>query len=446
MRNHAFSRRSFLKANAIGGLGATFLAACVSKNYTPQGSAKTPIRTKNTIPQIGGLSLITLKDKYRQELFGNFLPNMDRLIVDHELGGFMCDIDNKTGKLLSTSKRAWFEGRGIWLYSFLYNHFGKNYKYLEVARKSKDFILKHQPPGSDFWISSFTREGVPISGPGDIFGNLYIAEGLAEYSIASGEPEYFKLAKKILLQSALIYDSKDYEYGPEKNIKGPRILNHWMIMLSNATQMLESRHDDEIEQLAVRCVDAIMNKHLNPDSGLLDITLPHDMTRTPGKGAVQTVSFGLGVQALWMVLMEGLRIKDVQLFNRARMLFKRHVEVAKDNVYGGYYWSLDNLSSFTFRLGKTLSLHDEVLIGSLLLIEHQADDWADKCFAETYGYIEDKFLIPGHVFAVEGGDRKVAKITNRGMGIYHHPRQLVINLLAIERIIDRTGKISGVFN
>lgn len=67
-------------------------------------------------------------------------------------------------------------------------------------------------------------------------------------------------------------------------------------------------------------------------------------------------------------------------------------------------------------------------------------------FAETYGYIEDKFLIPGHVFAVEGGDRKVAKITNRGMGIYHHPRQLVINLLAIERIIDRTGKISGVFN
>lgn len=447
MKSGAFSRRNFIRANVIGGLGTTFLVGCTSsKNYSTQSTGSSPIKGNDTISQIGGMSLVAIRDKYHSELFDHFLPGMDRLVVDHELGGFMCDIDNRSGKQLSSGKRAWFEGRGIWLYSFLYNHFGKNSKFLEVARKSKDFILKHQPSDSDFWISSFTKEGLPSSGPGDIFGNLYIAEGLAEYAVASGEIEYFNLAKKILLQCARIYDSKDYEYSAEKNIKGPRILNHWMIMLCNATQMLENQHDVEIEALAERCVDAIMNKHLNPDWGLLDITLSHDMSRLPDPGSPQMVSFGLGVQALWMVLMEALRKKDVQLFNNAKELFKRHVEVARDNVYGGYYWSLDHVSSFTFKLGKTLSLHDEVLIGALLLIENQADDWAEKCFADTYAYIQDKFIKSGHVFAVEGGDRKVVNITNKGMGIYHHPRQLAINLLAIERIIGRTGKVSGVFN
>jgi hypothetical protein len=82
----------------------------------------------------------------------------------------------------------------------------------------------------------------------------------------------------------------------------------------------------------------------------------------------------------------------------------------------------------------------------MLLIEQQADDWAEKCFADTYGYIQEKFIKSGNIFAVEGGDRKVVNITNNGMGIYHHPRQLAMNLLAIERIIERTGKVSRIFN
>ena len=97
MKSGAFSRRSFIRANAIGGLGTTFLVGCTSsKNYSAKSTGSSPIRVNDTISQIGGMSLVTLRDKYHSELFDNFLPNMDRLIVDHELGGFMCDIDNRT--------------------------------------------------------------------------------------------------------------------------------------------------------------------------------------------------------------------------------------------------------------------------------------------------------------------------------------------------------------
>lgn len=437
MNNVDFSRRNSLNIGVFVGLGSILFSSFTNKFDSSIQNDK--------IVQIGENSLLELRNKYHSELFDHFLPNMDKFIIDHELGGFMCDVDIKNGKQLSTKKRAWFEGRGIWLYSFLYNHFNNNEKYLEIATKSKDFILKHIPNDDSFWVSSYTREGVPLSDEGDIFCNLYIAEGLAEYSKASGDIEYFNLAKKILMQCVRQYDREDYEYSAEESLKGPRVLNHWMIMLSNATQMLNHKDDSEIAALAERCVNAIMNNHLNPDWQLLDITLAHDFTRLSDPKISQKVSFGLGVQALWMVLAEAVRVKDAELFNRAQILFRRHVEVAKDNVYGGYYWSLEDVSSFTFKLGKTLSLHDEILIGSLMLMEHQSDKWAIECFSGTYNYVIKNFMKPDYLFAVENGDRNLINFSDKGVGIYHHPRQLVLNLLAIERIIERKGKVSEVF-
>jgi len=447
MKSTGFSRRDFLHSNSFYGLlGTIFLNSSFSNKFdSSKVAVDVLLNQKNKAEFIDLPALLELRDKYHSELFGNFLPNMDKLIIDHELGGFMCDIDNKKGKLLSTKKRAWFEGRGIWLYSFLYNHFGNDPGYLEIATKSKNFILKHLPPEEGFWISSFTKEGYPLPGERDIFSNLYIAEGLAEYSKASGEIDYFNLAKKLLLQCATVYDKEDYEYASEKSIKAPRVLNHWMIMLSNSTQMLNYKQDNEIELLAQRCVDAILNNHFNPDWQLLDMMLSHDLTRLPDSESAQKVSFGLGVQALWMILSEAVRKKDLILFDKAKKLFKRHIEVAKDKVYGGYFWSIENVSLNTFKLGKVLSLHDEILIGSLLLVEHQADQWALACFSETYNYIKNNFMKMDYVFPVENGDRNIVNFSDKGMGIYHHPRQLVLNLLALERIIDRNGESSNVF-
>src|SRR5690606_23265187 len=146
-----------------------------------------------------------------------------------------------------------FEGRGIWTYSFLYNHFEKNPAYLEIARKSKDFILKLLPQDGSFYISSFSKEGKPLSeNEGDIYGNLFVAEGLAEYAKASREMHYFDQAKEIILKAVERYDRPDfsYDYKADQKIAGPRILGHWMILLSLSTQMLRQRPDPEIKALA----------------------------------------------------------------------------------------------------------------------------------------------------------------------------------------------------
>ena len=367
-------RRQFISTTAIAGLVSSGIAGCSVVKDASAGPAKegyalgTPDETM----------LSGLRDKYRSDLFEQFVPNMDSLVVDHEFGGFNCSIDIVTRKQLGTNKSAWFEGRGLWTYSFLYNNFEKNPRYLEIAKKSKDLILKLKPTDYSFWPTSFSREGKALSGPGDIYTGLFIAEGLAEYARASGENEYRDLSKKIVMACLARYDSPDYDYhvaylnSAAPTVEAPRVVGHWMVFLRAATQMLENGPDSQIEKLADRCMDALLNHHLNSEYQLFNEVLNHDFSR-PQNQFGDFAYTGHGIETCWMMMFESLRRKDLQLFARTSELFKRHVTVAYDHVYGGYFRSLDSVSNNTWKVDKVLWLQEEVLIGSLFLAEHTGD-------------------------------------------------------------------------
>lgn len=389
-----------------------------------------------------------LQEKYKQALFDKFIPNMDKYVIDHELGGFMCSVNILTRELVSTNKKTWFEGRGIWTYSYLYNHFEKNPRYLEAARKSKDFILQLLPTDDCFYFAEYTKEGIPLADmEGDIYGNLFVAEGLAEYSKASGKKEYFDLAKKIVLKALERYDRPDfyYPYHSKSLEKGPRILGHWMIFLSLATQMIRQKPDDEMEALADRCVKAIMKHHLNPEYGLLNEALDHNLQALSDSVANQFGDIGHGCETLAFVMNYAVLKKDGTLFKESSEAFKRHVEVSKDNVYGGYFLTMPKVNENLYELRKMQWLPEEILLGTLTLIEHTGDEWALKTFVETETYLREKFMRPEYAFSIDSGDRKLDKYSLIRAEHYHYPRQLMVSLLAFERMINRGKKSSGIF-
>lgn len=282
MKEQKKSRRNFLKASSLSGLGLLTLG---DKNIFAAGNETfdSPKIRSEKIVTIAGISLEQLLEKYRLELFGNFIPNMDRYAIDHEYGGVMCSLDVRSGQTENMNKTAWFVGRGLWVYSFLYNNLEKNPQYLEIARKSKDLLLKLQPADKSFRTQRFTREGEPLTGPGDIYGSLFVAEGLFEYAKVSGEKRFRELAKKIMFNCLERYDQPDYKYNiaylkGAPQITGPRVLGHWMIFLSLSTQMLRHEPDADLEKLAARCVDAIMNHHVNKDYGLTNEYINHDFS------------------------------------------------------------------------------------------------------------------------------------------------------------------------
>ena len=116
-------------------------AEAVRVEVTPMGIER-PGARQGTKLQLAGMGLAELRQSLYDELFQVCLPFWDKHGIDHENGGVMCGLDYD-GTRVNTEKMLWFQGRAIWVYSFLYNHFGKNPQFLEVARKTKEFVFTH---------------------------------------------------------------------------------------------------------------------------------------------------------------------------------------------------------------------------------------------------------------------------------------------------------------
>ena len=407
-------------------------------------------------PAPGLLPLAQLRDQYRYDLFEDFLPFLDKYVIDRQYGGFMCTTD-RDGRNLNGRKATWYEGRGIWVYSFLYNHFGKQPHHLEVARKSVEFILAARPQGEDtLWPVTFTREGQPETPPAkEIYGDLFVAEGLAEYARASGERRYWDIARDLVLKCVRIYNRPDYapdivaSYGgpPAFPFPGAKIQGVSMVLIRALGPMLDQRPDPELQAILDRALDAVINRHYNPDFDLNNELLEHDYSRPRGDLA-QFVYTGHSIETLWMIAWEAVRTRNQSLFGRASERFRRHVEVAWDGVYGGVFRSLNHVDRNLWALDKVLWAQEEVLIGSLLACEHTGAPWAAELFSKMNAYVRAKYPLRPHGYSlwIASADRQVTfephatRVEN-----YHHPRHLMLNLLALDRLIARGGKPSGVF-
>ncbi len=444
-------RRDFLTGSLIGtaALLSGIQGCDISSNKANAGS---DLATEKD-GTLAGLSLEELREKHRYYLFDDFLPFLEKYVVDHKYGGFMCNTDRR-GNNITQIKTAWYEGRGIWVYSFLYNNFNREQRHLDIAKKSVDFILQNEPKGEQLFADTFTREGKPLGGPSNcIYGDLFIANGLLEFAEASRDSSYREIAKAILLKCAKIYDSPNYayhvDYGPEaKPFPGERILGHWMILIRLATQMLNHGADAEIEAIADRCVDALMNHHFISEYNLMNEVLNHDMSRAQGPFS-QFVATGHAIESLWMVMSEALRRKDSELFDLAAERFRFHVNVARDDVYGGIFHYLNNVNDYTWQTAKALWAQEEVLVGAMQLIEHTGAPWARELYSDMWNYVTDKYPLQQYGFPIWilYADRKVTfEEKYDRVGNFHHPRHLMLNMLCLDRMIERKGKISGLIS
>jgi mannose/cellobiose epimerase-like protein (N-acyl-D-glucosamine 2-epimerase family) len=410
------------------------------------GDSRSARDVKTMLP----LDLSHLRTQYRRDLFEDYLPFHERFVNDKQFGGFRCSV-RPTGELVSDEKRVWFEGRGIWVYSFLYNHLAREQKYLDIAERSVRLLSRSAPQGRDeFRPKTLKRDGSPASPPDtEVYSDMFVAEGLAEFSRASGDRKYWDEAHEIVMKCVRRYDQPDYNpaigqtyLGPSaRPFPGARVQGVWMVLLRTTTQMLAARADAELQGISDRCVDAILNRHYNPRFRLTNELINHDGSR-PENEYEQLVYAGHAIETLWMLMDEALRRHDTALFDRMAALFKRHCEVSTDRVYGGLLRNLTNVDQNAWTLDKTLFPHQEALIGSLMMIEQNGDPWALEFYNDLDRYTRAKFpmrSIPSPLWQVIGNRQVDPTPEMTRAENYHHPRFLMLNLLAVERMIQRKG-------
>lgn len=365
---------------------------------------------------------------------------MDKYVIDHELGGFMCAVD-RDGTQVNSDKRGWYEGRGIWTYSFLYNNVAREQKYLDVAAKSVDFIMKYKPEGDHLWPENYQRDGKNDGTTDDrLYGDLFIALGLQEYAKATRDERYWNLSREAILKDVRLYDRPDYTE------KGTREQGVWMCLINTIGGALGFKQDEELKKIQDRAIDAVFKHHFNPAYQLNCETLNHDFS-IPAESA-NTAMIGHSVETFWMIMYEAVRRKDKQLFTLAAERFRRHVEVGWDDVYGGLFEEMENVDENKFTLRKVLWLQGEALVGSLFIYEHTGDPWAKEMYERLWTYVTDKFPLKkyGYPLWLEWGDRKATFTPHTARcEHFHHPRHLMLNMLSLDRMIKRGGKPSGLF-
>ena len=150
-----------------------------------------------------------LREDYCRGLFDQYLPFWEKGGYDRQLGGFMCEL-NDDGSVASDLKYIWYQGRAIWVYSFLYNHSAR----MPVPRrrqKTRDFMVRHMYAGQGRWVEKVSREGKVLEGVGPmVYGWLFAAMGLSQHYIAAGDPKDLGLAKESIRASLAAYDDPGY--------------------------------------------------------------------------------------------------------------------------------------------------------------------------------------------------------------------------------------------
>ena len=411
---------------------------------------------------LAGRTLSDLRQKLHHELFDEFLPFWDKYGIDHENGGFMCGIDHD-GTRVHSDKFHWFQGRGVWLYSFLFNHFGRNPRYLEIARKTKDFMLAHFPQSDGGWAELVSRDGKVITPfRGDPFGMYFAAEGLYEYAHATGDLASRDIGVKLQKKLFAIMNRPDYR---DLGIGAPgcRPQGLWMANMQLSTQFLNRWQDPEISRIADQCVDAIIYRHWNPDLRLNNEIIHFDFSRVEGEEMRSLI--GHAIECLWMVMDEAVRRNDQPLFTLAAERIRRHFEVGWDPVFGGllqcvnvdqgcYEWPPEKPAGTTmefrfrgeYQYVKSMWSMDEVLLSMMKVLEHIGTDWAPLYFTRTQQLVDEKYSLKPHGYPLwlTFADRRFTfqPHTMRKEN-YHKPRQLVFNILALDRMIQRGGTVWG---
>ena len=112
--------------------------------------------------------------------------------------------------------------------------------------------------------------------------------------------------------------------------------------------------------------------------------------------------------------------------------------------------NLDDVEKNTFSCGKAGWGQMEDLIGLLCIIEHTGARWAKDWFDRLHTWTMARFPLKPYGLPLwqDYAGRKAEFVRGDGgrrAENLHHPRHLMLNLEAVERILKRAGAVSDVF-
>ena len=291
-----------------------------------------------------------LKQKYyelfRSELYDRCIPFWLNNAKDDVNGGIANCVD-RFGKIYSTDKSVWMQGRTAWTYSYICNSFGKRQEYLDFAKSCLDFENAHCFDSDGRMYFTVTKDGKPLRKRRYWFSETFYIIGSAEYYMATGDKDSLENAKKYFdfVYGMYIDPTSDpYKITPKSyaETRSLKSLARPMIMLNVASIMRSA--DVGNEEKYNKIIDGLIEdikEFYKPDMKCMleAVTDKGEYLSEASDGRV--VNPGHDIECAWFLLEEGIYRKDDELKKFAKTVFDDAIVRGWDEKYGGIIYFRD---------------------------------------------------------------------------------------------------------
>lgn len=361
--------------------------------------------------------------------------------MDKVNGGVYTCLD-KTGKIYSTDKSVWMQGRCGWTFAYLCSNYGVKDEWLEASKSCIDFMEKYciNKNANGRMYFTVTGDGKPLRQRRYCFSEGFYCIANAEYYGVTGNKENLERARRAY---QLIWDLNHGMEDPtgmgpktEPETRTGRSLGNPMIFLNITAVMrrVDKENSDLYDKYAKLCISEIFDYHFKPEIGctLENVGLEGEFMSEVSSGRI--VNPGHDIECSWFVMEEANRLGDKELHEKAEQVFRLAFEAGWDKEYGGLLYFLDCLGNPPEAYEHDMKLwwpHNEILIASLMAYRDTNDEYYFDCFKKTVEYCQKYFCENeyGEWYGYLRRDGKPTEPACKGStfkGPFHVPRSLII--------------------
>lgn len=372
-----------------------------------------------------------LHRQYHDALLTDVIPFWLRHSLDRESGGFLTCLD-RDGSVFSTDKGMWMQGRGLWLFSRLFNTLEPREEWLDAAEMGFDFVMKHGFDVDGRMFYTTTRDGRPLRKRRYLFTETFGVIGCAEYARATGNELALQRARdtyRLIVDLSRTPGALEPKVFPDAR----RTKSHAMPMIMLATtQVLRQVDSDPLyTEVIDNSLDQILSDFLKPDERALFETVGANGERLDSPEG-RCINPGHAIETSWFIMREGQQRNDSSLIQSALDILNWSLEWGWDKEHGGILYFIDVEGKPPEQLEWDMKLwwpHTEALY-ALLLAHHltgQATyaNWYEKVHEWTFSHFPDSEYGEWFGYLHRDGSLSIPLKGSIWKGPFHVPRALL---------------------
>ena len=371
--------------------------------------------------------------------------------IDPVHGGVYTCLD-RTGKIFSTDKSVWMQGRCGWIFAYLCHVYGVKEEWLAASKSCLDFLENHcvnRDAGGRLYFT-VTEDGQPLRQRRYCYSEAFYCIANAEYYGVTGEKEHLERARRA-------YDMYwNLNHGmPDPTGMGPKTIPETRsgrglgipMILLNVTSVLK-RVDPENTALydsrADECVNDIFKYHVKPELGCTLESVAPDGTARLNVTEGRMVNPGHDIECSWFVMERANATGDKALHAKAVNVFDMAFSKGWDKEYGGILYFMDCLGNPPEAYEHDMKLwwpHNEALIASMMIYRDTKDEKYLDIFYQILDYCKQYFADApyGEWYGYLRRDGKPTEPACKGStfkGPFHVPRCLIMVEQMIGQILE----------